>query len=307
MIIKRGLVTVIVLMISALVLNSGYLVDSADARSFKGGRMFKSTPTHKKSVSQQKQTTASSQKQGGFKSGLAGGLLGGAIGGMLFGSLFGMGGQGLGLLPILLLAGGAYFLFRTRVRKPQMHGAPASHGPPGQSSVFTNFDIGGGQQSEPPPPPPLDLVEDGLAQIKKSDPGFDEKYFIEVASDVFFKIQAGWMRRDISSYRNLLGDQLAAEYEKHFQEMEEKGHINKLESIGIRKIEISGAGSDDREDHLTVLFTANLLDYIVDDETGALVSGSMTEPVKFSEKWTWARPLGTEDWRLEGIDVVNEW
>ena len=43
------------------------------------------------------------------------------------------------------------------------------------------------------------------------------------------------MRRDVSSYRNLLGDQLAAEYEKHFQDMKEKGHINKLESIAIRK------------------------------------------------------------------------
>ena len=27
----------------------------------------------------------------------------------------------------------------------------------------------------------------------------------------------------------------------------------------------------------------------------------MTEPVKFQEQWTWARPVGTNDWRLEGI------
>ena len=66
------------------------------------------------------------------------------------------------------------------------------------------------------------------------------------------------------------------------------------------------AGSYGREDYITVLFTANLLDYTVDEHSGALVEGSMTEPVKFAEEWTWARPVGTENWLLEGIQVVQE-
>jgi predicted lipid-binding transport protein (Tim44 family) len=50
-----------------------------------------------------------------------------------------------------------------------------------------------------------------------------------------------------------------------------------------------------------VLFSANLLDYTVDDKSGELISGSMTTPVKFREEWTWARPVGTQNWKLEGI------
>ena len=84
--------------------------------------------------------------------------------------------------------------------------------------------------------------------------------------------------------------------------MRAKGELNKLESIAIRQVELVDAGSDGREDFVTVLFTANLLDYTVDDKSGDLLSGSMTEPVKFAERWTWARPVGTEDWKLEGID-----
>ncbi len=141
--------------------------------------------------------------------------------------------------------------------------------------------------------------------IRQTDPGFDQKYFLEVASDVFFKVQAGWMRRDISAYRNLLGDTLAADYERQFVEMQQLGHINKLESISIRKVDIVRAGKENNEDFVTVLFTANLLDYTVDERSGALVEGSMTEPVKFAEEWTWARPVGTENWRLEEIKVVN--
>ena len=113
------------------------------------------------------------------------------------------------------------------------------------------------------------------------------------------------MRRDLASYRHLLGEQLAGEYAAHFDEMKAKGHINKLESIAIRKVEIVDAGKQGAEDFVTVLFTANLLDYTVDENSGDVVEGSMTEPVKFAEKWTWARPEKTEDWKLEGIQVVE--
>lgn len=141
--------------------------------------------------------------------------------------------------------------------------------------------------------------------IRKTDPGFDTNYFVEVASDVFFKVQAGWMRRDIGSYRHLLGENLAADYDRQFEEMRQLGHLNKLESISIRKVEIVAAGQESKEDFVTVLFTANLLDYTVDEHSNALVEGSMTDPVKFAEEWSWARPVGTDGWKLEGIKVVN--
>jgi predicted lipid-binding transport protein (Tim44 family) len=148
-------------------------------------------------------------------------------------------------------------------------------------------------------------LDDGLAEIRRSDRNFDPKHFTEVASDVFFQVQAGWMRRDLDSYRHLLGTQLAGEYEQEFAEMRRLGHINKLESIAIRRVEITAAGSDGREDFVTVHFLANLLDYTVDEKTSEVVAGSMTTPVKFEEEWTWARPTGTQEWRLEGIKVVN--
>ncbi len=281
-----------------------------EARSFKGGRMFKpSTPAYK--APSQKQQPGASQQQaapnrsGGLGRGLAGGLLGGAMGAFLFGSLFGMGGQGIGLLPILLLAGVAFFLYRSYTRSQSARPATAGPASGGSSRVNTDFEIGGGAAA-PPPPPPVDPVRDGLAQIRCTDPGFDETYFLEVASDVFFQIQAGWAGRDLSTYRHLLGDQLAAEYERHFDEMRAAGRINKLDNVAVRNVEIGAAGQRDGEDFITVLFTATLLDYTIDEQSGEVVEGSRTNPVKFAEHWTWARKVGTEDWRLEGIEVVDE-
>ncbi len=283
---------------------AGIMANYSDARSRGGGRSFRSVPRKKAPSTTRQQSTG---QRSGFGRGLAGGLLGGAIGGMLFGSLFGMGGSGMGLLPLLLLGVVGYFFFKRFTARPPS-GTPPGYGQSSQGG--SGFGTGTAAPSggfTPPPPPPESgktSLEEGIDIIRIADPGFDPDYFLEVASDVFFKVQAGWMRRDVSSYRHLLGEQLASEYEARFAEMEAKGELNKLENISIRNVEIVDAGSVDGEDFVTVLFTANLLDYTVDDKTGELISGSMTEPVKFAEEWTWARPLGTDNWKLEGIKVV---
>lgn len=297
-------------LLALMFIEAGITADFADARSRSGGRSFsRSTPAPRSPAMNQSTSGSQTTNRSGFGRGMAGGLLGGALGGMLFGSMFGMGGgSGMGILPMLLLGGVGYFFYK-RFIKPPVSGLYQGYQPPTQApgSFFSGNQPGGVGGSVPPPPPEalLPSLDEGLAMIRQTDPGFDANHFVEVASDVFFKVQAGWMRRDIASYRHLLGEDLAAEYDRQFMEMRQLGHINKLESISIRKVEIVAAGQENKEDFVTVLFTANLLDYTVDEHSGALVEGSMTDPVKFAEEWSWARSVGTEAWLLEGIKVVN--
>jgi predicted lipid-binding transport protein (Tim44 family) len=296
----QKIIPVFAIFITVFMIEGGVMADYAEARSKFGGRSFSRPTPRKAPASQQSQQTT--QNKSGFSKGLAGGLLGGAIGGLLFGSLFGAGGTGMGLLPLLLLAGVAFFLYRKMVNRAK---ANYSSGYGGAAPAGGVFGGAGGPMSFENEEQPEGVYGDGLGQLRKSDPQFDDAHFVEVASDVFFQVQAGWMRRDLDSYRHLLGDKLAAEYEEHFAELKSRGHINKLESIAIRKVELVDAGSDGKEDFATVLFTANLLDYTVDEKTNELVDGSMTSPIKFEEQWTWARPVGTQDWKLEGLSVVN--
>ncbi len=297
----KGFAPIFLILIAFAFIEGGVTADYADARSKMGGKSFKSSPS-KAPASNSAVTPAA---QGSLSRGLMGGLLGGAIGGMLFGSMFGAAGSGMGILPLIILGGVAFFLYRRFIKARQGVGNMATHQYNRQGAQPPGSVLGAGihTTTQPPSTPIIgeSLVDDGIEQIKQTDRNFDPAYFTEIASDVFFQVQAGWMRRDLSSYRHLLGEQLAQEYEKHFTEMRNNGHINKLESIAVRGIEIIEAGSDGLEDFVTVLVTANLLDYTVDDKNGELISGSMTSPVKFQEKWTWARPTGTQNWKLEGI------
>ena len=307
--------TPVLLLLSVFCLTGiGCMVDDADARSRGGGRSFSrsATPPPVKRTAPQKSSTVNKTRSGGFMSGLAGGLMGGAIGSMLFGGMAhggtggGIMGSGIGLFQILLMAGIGYFIYKRFFKKPATGGTAfqSMRGPTG--SHDSGQAMGGSMNAASPPPPPGGggTLDDGLAEIRRSEPDFDSKHFGEIASDVFFQVQAGWMRRDVQSYRHLLGKNLAAEYEGHFADLRAKGHINKLENISIRKVEIVDAGVDGNEEFVTVLFTANLLDYTVDEKSDAVVEGSKTNPVKFVEEWTWARPVGSENWQLEEVKVV---
>lgn len=290
----KSFAPIFMILIAFAFIEGGLTTDYADAKSKMGGKSYSSSPSKSKAPASTPATG------GGLGRGLMGGLIGGAIGGMLFGSMFGAGGSGMGILPLLILGGGAFFLYRKYASARKVAGNAAPNQYARQAAPPTSL-FGGGAQAESAQTTYDDPLDDGIQQIRQTDRDFDPAYFTEIASDVFFQVQAGWMHRELDPYRHLLGEQLAREYEEHFVEMRSKGHINKLESIAVRGVEIIQAGSDGREDFVTVLFTANLLDYTVDDTSGELISGSKTTPVKFREEWTWARPTGTQLWKLEGI------
>jgi predicted lipid-binding transport protein (Tim44 family) len=246
-----------------------------------------------------------------FLKGVGGGLVGGMIGNMLFGGSGygggsgggsgggGVGGSGFGFFELLILGGLGYFLYK-RFIKPNMGSRNIS--PPLNPFSTDNSQSTGFQ--EPPSAPLFPTPSaNGFDLVKQSEPDFNPEKFKEIAQDVFFKVQAAWMRRDTSSVQGLIGQQLKTEYEAQFADLKQKGLINRLENIAVRSIEIVDAGMEGQEVYIKVLFTANLLDYTVEESSGKVVKGDSTEPVKFEEFWTFARPSDSTLWKLEGIQV----
>jgi len=284
------------------------LAEFAEARSRSGGRSFgrsapPSAPMRQAPPKQTMRQDNAGPLSSPFARGVAGGLLGGMLGGMLFGGMAhgmgmgGFGGSGIGLIEILLLAGLGYFLYRKFFRRQALApGAAAS--PVYARSKPDAIPSAGGSLLEDRPD---DALVEGVRQIWTVDPDFDPEGFKEIAQDLFFKVQAGWTHREVSGLRQFVGDALLSEYGRHFDQMKQQGHINRLENIAVRRVDLLAAGVQEGEIYVTVRFTANLLDYTV-DETGTLVSGDAHQPVKFEENWTFARPVGSNDWKLEGIE-----
>lgn len=243
------------------------------------------------------------QPSGGFFRSMAGGILGGMLGGMLFRSLgfagAGGGGGGIGLFDIILLAGIGYLIYRF-IKKKQAGGNPAPYSQRGYEdrSAEPMYNAAGYQESQSQ----TDDVNAGLSHIRQMDGSFDENRFNDLAMDIFFKIQGAWMNRDLTPVSGLLTDEMRRIFQEDLDTLLRNKQINRLENIAVRNVEIVEAWQESGQDYVTALIYANLLDYTTDDATGAVISGSKTDPVKFEEYWTFTRPVGNNPWRLSAIN-----
>jgi predicted lipid-binding transport protein (Tim44 family) len=257
---------------------------------------------------------------GGFWRNVGGGLMGGFAGGMLANWLFGHspaqgvsggatpaagGGSSFGLFELLLLAGVGYLAYRFFFKKPQEEtaGGPAAY----QGSAT------GATTLSPPyydkePQPALEAdrdLEKGLGQIKAMDPLFSEDRFKDQAMDYFFKIQGAWGDRDMITVRHLLTTEMFQLLQQDADKMRQEGQINKIENIAVREVNLTEAWQEAGQDYITFRVYANLLDYTIDDKTGAIVTGSKNDPVKFEEYWTFTRPIGNNPWQLSAISQAE--
>lgn len=296
--------TLNILMIVMFFMVAG-IMETADARSRSGGRSFKRAPVASKPAAQtQSSKTTASPRGSSFARGLAGGVMGGILGGMLFGGLAhgatgGLGGSGIGLFEILLLAGIGYFIFKKFSRRKALagnSGMPLSQDGNPSSQLFS----GAGTHQEVNTEDPLVT---GVREIWTVDKNFDPDAFKETAQDLFFKIQAGWTRRSTSVLEPFVGNQLLSEYKVHFDKLKQQGHLNRLENIAVRNVDLIAAGVQDLEIFVTVRFTANLLDYTVSETSGELISGDSENSIKFEEEWTFSSPVKERRWKLEGIEA----
>jgi predicted lipid-binding transport protein (Tim44 family) len=237
-----------------------------------------------------------SPQPGGFMRGLAGGIMGGLLGSLLFSGLAqagwgGLGGSGLGLVEILLIAGVGYFLIRKFWRP-----APAT----GYGTMQYQNTSGYASATAP--------VREELARndldyrsIRMMDGSFDPDRFVKTSQDLFFKVQGAWNREDTTTLRSLCASELMQTWEQELGTLHARGQKNRMDNIALRESEITEAWTESGMDYVTVRLRANLLDYTVDEKSGAVVQGSNSEPVEFEEFWTFSRPVGPNPWKLTAV------
>jgi predicted lipid-binding transport protein (Tim44 family) len=231
-----------------------------------------------------------------------GGLMGGLLGGMLFSSLGfggmhgGFGGSGIGIIEILLIFGIGYMVIK--MIKARRRGDNLSYQTSYQQPAYNTGSFPSSAAGEPGP----EDVISGISHIRQMDQSFDESRFRDTAMEIFFKLQAAWMNKNLNPVNTLLTDEMKEIIQRDIDRLRREKRTNRLENIAVRSVETVEAWQESGQDFLTVLFVANLLDYATDDSTGEVLEGSKTDPVKFEEFWTFTRAVGNNPWKLTAIN-----
>lgn len=248
------------------------------------------------------------QPGSGFLRGLAGGIVGGIIGNILFGCIArafglgmgGFGGSGIGLLDILLigvLIYGVYRFFRRQrldvgttgtycQREIEPYSRPQSYGMQ-TDPIYHEWER-----------------PSRLEGIRCTDPYFDERKFKDLSMDIFFKIKAAWIKRDLNPVHAIMADEIFGTMNNDVVDLKAQGRINRLDNIAVRAVDIVESWQDGAVDFITVRFLASVIDYTV-SESGELLSGSKNDPVKSEEYWTFTRHTRDTSWRLSAINQAS--
>jgi predicted lipid-binding transport protein (Tim44 family) len=212
-------------------------------------------------------------------------LMGGLIGSMLFGG--GMGG-GFGILELLLVGGGVYFLFRVLSRRGAARREPAG----GERLAYATppggrFD-GWAALHETPAAPSRAAA--GASPVMPA--GMDEAEFVSGAKALYARLQDSWDRRDLDDIRRFTTPEVFAEISRQAAEDPAPGKTDVL-MVEARVLE---AGERDGRTVITVLFDA-----LLREDRSAASPGQVREVWRISRDETASRP----EWTLEGIQQLE--
>jgi len=240
---------------------------------------------------------------GGLMGGLAGFALGGLLGSMLFGGMGGGFGGGLGILELVLIGGAIFLVFRMLRGRAAARPEPAYAGASAYGSSERGWSTEGGGGAVMEAPAGESDLDRGIGHIRGMDASFDPVGFGDWAKGTFVDVQAGIVKRDLSAVQDRLTPQEFGRLQAQCDQLRGARRTNRIERVQVGRAEVTEAWQESGQDWVTVYFVVSLVDYTVDDSTGAVVEGATT-PVDIQEYWTFTRPVGPKPWRLSAIQTA---
>jgi hypothetical protein len=137
-----------------------------------------------------------------------------------------------------------------------------------------------------------------MAQLKTTDPAFNEQEFLTGVSALFFEIKHAWTNRDMELVRAVMSNDVFSRFALQLQKHVRDGTFNRLDELSINPPAIGVIKADANYNRIGVLITFKAKDYIV-DERGRKVSGSTNFTTKI-EQWSFMRPLKAATTRKDG-------
>src|SRR2546422_903567 len=142
----------------------------------------------------------------------------------------------------------------------------------------------------------------GRGPIRRTVRSLDQVGFAGGARRVFTDVRGGIGRGEMGGMTDGLAPREYARLQAQCDQLRGARRTSRVEQIQIASAEVSEAWQEGGQDWVTVYFAASLVDFTVDDLTGAVVEGSKT-PQDIEEYWTFTRPVGPKPWRLSAIQT----
>lgn len=128
--------------------------------------------------------------------------------------------------------------------------------------------------------------------LSETDHNFNLYDFLTWTKEVFLKLQLAWMKRDWESVRTFESDTLFTEHEAQIKEYERLGRINVLDRININNAYLFLFRQEKTVEYVAVFLQVRMIDYIIDERSGAVLKGSADKDCFLSYLYVFKRARG---------------
>ncbi len=131
-----------------------------------------------------------------------------------------------------------------------------------------------------------------IGDYHQLDPGFNEAELREKLSNLYVQMQQRWHEKDISTLKPYMTDAFYAQMDRQLDEKRKNHQTPCTERVAVLDLNFRGFYQSAGMDHIVARVNARIVAYILDDNTGKVISGSKTAEKFMEYEWDLVRKTG---------------
>lgn len=139
---------------------------------------------------------------------------------------------------------------------------------------------------------PKTIVFRDMKSYLSKDPSFSASQFKEKVSNLYVQFQNEWQNKDISPLRPYMTAAMFAQMDRQLDRYRQEHQTNHVDRIAVLSTDLLGWFEEGDTDSIVVRLYTRIVDYVTDDNTGAIVRGSNTKEKFMTYEWTLVRSSG---------------
>lgn len=124
---------------------------------------------------------------------------------------------------------------------------------------------------------------------------FNEAMFKTKVDNIFVKLYTSIMKQDISEVSHFIGDTLQNKLEEQINNLKNKNQRQMYDEINVKNTHIINRSIEEDKEVVTVEIISRYMDYIIDIDTGDLVSGDDTRRIEKRNTLIFEKRIGTKE------------
>lgn len=113
-----------------------------------------------------------------------------------------------------------------------------------------------------------------VSEYNSIDPNFSAADMTEKISNLYVRFQNCWTAKDIDPLRPYLTDAMFAQMDRQLDGYRQRKETNRVERISVLGVRLLGWKQENGKDVMIARLDTRIVDYVVDDRTGAILRGS---------------------------------